>query len=426
MKISFPRPALCPAALVTLLVLPGASAAQDPGAGVDPPPRDGAVRMFLDCGRCDGSHIRREITFVNHVREADQAQVHVLVTDQPTGGGGRMFTLAFIGRQEFAGVDNTLQYHSIQGNTAAQERDGLTRVLALGLVAYAARTPVAQALTLRYAGDAPGATVAPPADPWRNWTFELYGGGSFNAETSQDSWSARYGFYANRVTEEWKIRLRPFFNHNARTIRRVDRDDIRIRQIRHGFESFVIRSAGPHWGIGVFGDYRTTTVDNLKHEVVITPAVEYSLFPYAEATRRSVTLTYRVGLEMVDYIEETIFEKTSETLGRHELEAAVRYRQPWGSVFSALTGAAYFHDLDLHRVTFNGNVSLRVGRGVSVNFGGNYQRVNDQLALPRGDASLEDILLQRRRLATSYRASGNLGLSYTFGSIFANVVNPRL
>jgi hypothetical protein len=57
--------------------------------------------------------------------------------------------------------------------------------------------------------------------------------------------------------------------------------------------------------------------------------------------------------------------------------------------------------------------------------GASYQRINDQLALPRGDASLEDILLDRRRLATSYRATGNMGLSYTFGSIFSNVVNPR-
>jgi hypothetical protein len=45
--------------------------------------------------------------------------------------------------------------------------------------------------------------------------------------------------------------------------------------------------------------------------------------------------------------------------------------------------------------------------------------------LPRRDASLEDVLLQRRRLATSYRGSGSVGLSYSFGSMFTNVVNPR-
>ena len=39
---------------------------------------------------------------------------------------------------------------------------------------------------------------------------------------------------------------------------------------------------------------------------------------------------------------------------------------------------------------------------------------------------LKDILLQRRQLATTYRSSLNSGLSCTFGSIFSNVVNPRL
>jgi hypothetical protein len=66
-----------------------------------------------------------------------------------------------------------------------------------------------------------------------------------------------------------------------------------------------------------------------------------------------------------------------------------------------------------------------VAQGLAVNFGVNFQRIHDQLSLPRGDASLEDVLLQRRRLATSYRTWGEVGLSYTFGSIYSNVVNPR-
>ncbi len=107
------------------------------------------------------------------------------------------------------------------------------------------------------------------------------------------------------------------------------------------------------------------------------------------------------------------------------MEASVQFRQPWGSVSSRLRGSQYLHDTSLYRMTFNGNVSLRLGRGISLNLGGSYQRINDQLSLPRGDASLEDILLERRRLATAYRGSANMGLSYTFGSIFTNVVNPR-
>jgi hypothetical protein len=388
--------------------------------------RDEAPLTYIDCRRrCDDAHWRQHIDFVNHVRDPDLAEVYILITDQPTGGGGRIFTLAFIGRDRFQGYDATLTYSTGQTDTRSEERDGLTGMLKLGLVPYVARTPLAPHLDLSF--NVPdGAAPRPQADPWQNWTFEIYGGGNLNDEATQGQWNARYGFYANRVTEDWKIRLRPYFNHNARTIRRDDRDDIRVNQRRHGFESYVIRSLGPHFGAGIFAEYITTTIDNLAHGITITPAVEYSLYPYDESSRRQITFTYRIGYEVADYIEETIYEQTEETLLNHSLNASVQLQQPWGSISSGLTGSRYFHDAENHRLTFNGNIQYRLGRGVSLNVGGSYQRINDQLSLPRGEASLEDILLQRRRLATSYRSAANIGLSYTFGSIFSNVVNPRL
>jgi hypothetical protein len=386
--------------------------------------RDDAPRVYIDCNRCDMTHVRRVITFVNHVRDPNVAQVHVFVTDQATGGGGRIHTLAYRGRGEFAGVENTLSYTEGQTDTSQETRAGLTRMLELGLVPYVARTPLASQIALSFRAQT--AAARPVADPWNNWTFEVYGGGSLSTETSQSSWNARYGFHANRVTEDWKIRLRPYFNNNGRTIRRTNAEDIRIDQRRHGFETYVIRSLGDHWGAGVFGSYVTSTIDNMAHGVEMAPAVEYSLFPYGEASTRQITLAYRMGYERADYIEETIYEQTEEDLVNQSLEASVRIRQPWGSIYSGLTGSNYLHDMSHHRLTFNSNVSYRLGRGVSLNVGGTYQRINDQLALPRRDASLEDILLQRRRLATSYRGSANVGLSYTFGSIYTNVVNPRL
>jgi hypothetical protein len=417
------------------LVIAGVAAALAPGtraqaqASPCPEPPEPSVEraeapfVFVECRRCSSAQIRQEIDFVNHVREPDQAQVHVLVTDQPTGAGGRRFTIAFIGRGEFQGVDNTLTYVSPQSNSYAEEQDGLAAILRLGLVPYAARTALAAQLSVHFDGDAVAAV--PAHDPWANWTFEVYGGGNANTETTQTAWNARYGFYANRVTEEWKIRVRPYFNHNVRSIRREGEDEIRTDQRRHGLETFIIRSVGPHLGIGFFADYATTTIDNIRHGVTITPAIEYSLFPYADATRRQITLTYRLGYEIADYFEETIFEKLDDRLLNQSLNAAVQFRQPWGAISSGLTGLRYFHDGDHHRLTADGNVSFRLGHGISLNVGGSYQRINDQLSLPRRDASLEDILLERTRLATAYRGSASVGLSYTFGSIFANVVNPR-
>ncbi len=40
-----------------------------------------ALTVFLDCDRCDDDYIRREITFVNYVRDRTESQVHLLITD---------------------------------------------------------------------------------------------------------------------------------------------------------------------------------------------------------------------------------------------------------------------------------------------------------------------------------------------------------
>lgn len=392
--------------------------------GTPPVTRADAPRVYIDCSRCDSQHIRTTVTFVNHVRDPAVADVYVLITDQPTGSGGRLYTLAFSGRSRFAEQRVTVTHAALQSDTWSQERDGVARALTTGLAPFVAQTSLASALTVRFDPPEVDADI-PELDPWRGWTFEVYGGGNLSTEVSQTAWNARYGFYANRVTDEWKVRARPYFNNNQRTIRREGRDDILLRQRRHGFEGFVIKSLGDHWGAGIFTDYLTTTVDNLDHRVRAAPALEYSYFPYAEASSRAATLTYRIGYEYADYIQETIFEKTREALSGHELEASVRIRQAWGSVSASVEGFNYFHDTSLHRVSMDASLSLRLGRGFSVNLGGGYERINDQISLPRGDASLEDILLERRRLATSYRGSGSVGLSYTFGSIFTNVVNPR-
>ncbi|MYD86469.1 MAG: hypothetical protein F4Y14_10020, partial [Acidobacteria bacterium] len=67
------------------------------GAAQQPREPNGAdlLRVFLDCGPCDDEYLRREIAFVNYVRDRRDAQVHVLVTRENTGGGGDAWTLDF-------------------------------------------------------------------------------------------------------------------------------------------------------------------------------------------------------------------------------------------------------------------------------------------------------------------------------------------
>ncbi len=72
-----------------------------------------------------------------------------------------------------------------------------------------------------------------------------------------------------------------------------------------------------------------------------------------------------------------------------------------------------------------GELSIRIARGLSVAAEINASRVRDQLALPARDATPEEILLRIRRLESGYQLNFGMSLTYTFGSIFSSVVNPR-
>ena len=59
--------------------------------------------------------------------------------EQDAGGGGEAFTLAFIGQRTYAGRGDTLTFVTNATMTNDEERQGLTRTLALGLVQFVAR-----------------------------------------------------------------------------------------------------------------------------------------------------------------------------------------------------------------------------------------------------------------------------------------------
>jgi len=52
--------------------------------------------------------------------------------------------------------------------------------------------------------------------------------------------------------------------------------------------------------------------------------------------------------------------------------------------------------------------------------------IRDQLFLPKGNSSLEEILLERKAIATDYAIDFRFGVAYTFGSVFNSIVNTRL
>lgn len=262
-------------------------------------------------------------------------------------------------------------------------------------------------------------------DPWNFWVIEVYGGGSYDREETRSSLHLRSGIFADRITRESKTRLRPYGNYYERNFK-TDDGTISSTRVRGGFDSYYIKSIADHWAIGAFGEIFISTYDNLLFSAELSPAIEYSLFPYEEATRRSIALAWRFGIGYYDYVEETIFDKTEEYLFGQAIVLSADFRQPWGNFRAGLVGFHHFHDFRSNRAEFSASINLRIIEGLSLNLSSGFNLINDQVAIPKADLSLEEILLEQRRRATTYRFSADIGLAYTFGSQITGVFNPRL
>ena len=395
--------------------------------------QDSAVRVFLDCPDtfCDFDYYRTEITFVNWVRDRQFAQVHILVTTQRTGGG-QEYALAFIGLERFAGTVDTLRWTSRTTDTQDDIRRGLVQTMRLGLVRFAAKTPVAEKLAISYT--APANAAAQVRDPWNYWVFSASLSGNFNGEKSIkfQYWSGRLS--AERLTERWKITFSanqsynqgdfstPLFDSSGTQI-----GEQKVRNINRGTNAntLIVRSLGAHWSLGVRGLASSSTFLNQTLAARIAPAIEYDVIPYSQSTRRLLTLRYEVGPTAYRYRDTTIFNRLRETRFSQSLNVALSIKQPWGSTGLSLEGSNYLYDFRKNRLTFFGNGDFRVYKGLSVSLLGSVGLIHDQLSIPKAGASEQDVLLQRRQLATSYQYFGLFQLRYTFGSKFANVVNPR-
>ena len=196
--------------LCILLAHAGVAAAQD--APTSAPDR---VRVFLDCSFfCDENYLRQEITVIDYMRDRKDADLHILVTTQSTGGGGTSYTIKFIGLARFAGIEQTLKYMAPQTATSDENRKGIAEVLKRGLVRYVLETPLAPRITVTFTPDAQAAKADPAKDPWNLWVFRANVGGSFNGEQSNKSRSLRGSASANRTTDDWRLSFSTSMNYS--------------------------------------------------------------------------------------------------------------------------------------------------------------------------------------------------------------------
>lgn len=411
--------------LATLFALeqPPQGAVQPQAPGGAPPPR---VQVFLDCSDCFADFLREETTFVDFVRDRNDADVHVIITSTETGSGGREYSVGFIGARGYVGRDVTLKAVTGTGDPEDVRRRHLLNALRVGLLQYVSRDGVPQNLELDVELRQPKAGAAGPRkDPWNSWVFSIDGSASIRGEESNRERTFNAEFSADRITPDWKISFGYEMDHEREEFDLDEDEPVDVRRREHDFSALIVKSLGEHWSLGTRGEIQSSTFDNIELRIAAAPAIEWNFFPYSAYQRRQLRSQYAVGLARQSYYEETLFGKFEETLPAHELSVTYDQRERWGSVEARVEWFQYLNDLSKNHLEADGDLSWRVLRGLSVSLEGSVSRVRDQISLRRRGATQEEILLRLRELQSDYEYDFSIGFTYSFGSIFSSIVNPR-
>ncbi len=405
--------------LCSLHLLTGYS--QETDVTVPDTTRSNAVKVFLDCRNCDMNYTRQEIPYINYVRDYREAQIYINVTTQSSGSGGNQYTYTFSGQKEFAGMNDTIVYSTSPDMTSTIVREKRTNILKMGLMRYVAKTPLANDIKISHN---PGLEAEVVEDRWNNWVFEISSEPYYSAEETAKRLQVWNSINITKITPELKLDIDLDQSSNKRRFIDEEYDTTYVKS-SNSLDVLLVKSLGNHWSAGLMWDNGTSSEANYNFYTEIMPAIEYDLYPYSEATHKQLRILYSIGYRYNRYIDSTIYDRVYDNFIKHELRIAYRVQEKWGSINISLAESNILTDPSKNSIYFWGNLRLRILRGLSLSLNGGVSYNNFQPNLRKGEISEADRLLQLKQLASSYRINGGAGLSYTFGSIYNNVVNPR-
>ena len=379
--------------------------------------RKDALNVFMEAS----DYVRKEIPYINYVRDIKDAGVYIISTSQRTGSGGNEFTYFLVGQNEFQGMRDTVTFVTTPDETLEGRRQKEVNTLKMGLMRYVAKTPLAEYMRISFS-EPLSETVS--TDKWNSWVFKGSFNGYLNGRKTYNSSYLSGNISGSRITEDWKINLNArYYTDNSKYI--IDEDVIKSHSDSKYLTALIVRSLSDHWSFGGSTALGSSSYSNKRLYYNLMPGIEYDLFPYSESTRRQLRILYSAGISLVQYTDTTIYDKIRENLWLHTLSASYEVVQKWGSIDFTLSYSNYFHDWSKNNLSFDGYLSLRIAKGLNVNFGGGAALIHDQLNIVKQDLSVDEILLQRKEIASQYQYFTSFGFTYTFGSIYNNVVNPR-
>jgi hypothetical protein len=385
------------------------------------------LNVFVDCSNtwCDMTFIRSEITAVNFSLDRIAADIHVLITSAQAGGGGDQYNVIFYGQNKYKGLNDTLRFIVSPIATDFESRDILVKYIKLGLAPSVAKTKAIEEISIVMKSDSvSGKSNQTVTDSWNYWVYRIGFDGSFSADQVYTSTWLNGSFSANRTTEREKINFR-IGGGIDRSKYTYDGETDLVHNYNYRASHFHIWSIGKKWGAGYETVYSSSTFSNNKGRAFLRTGIEYNLFPYTDVNNKLLTISYGPFIQHNSYYDTTIFNKKRELISGHMLLTSLTLNQKWGSIGFGVAYRNYFHNWKFYNLGANANMNIRITGGLSfyVDFWGSL--AHDQIFLSADGVDKEDVLTKRRQLGSNFNFRSWFGLTYRFGSILNNFVNPR-
>ena len=380
------------------------------------------LRVFLDGASESENYIKVKLWYIDYVRDRKQSQVHIIINSQPTASGGLQYSIRFLGHEKFENKNDTLQYTAKVENSNRENRDELTNVITMGLMPYLASNGQQKYMAFDYTDKTK--LVEQSVDKYKNWVYTATANTFLSGDKISEVLSADGSFSAARITDKWKTRLTAGLSYGSNNYETTTYNFTGKTVIKN-LKGLIVKSIDDHWSIGLEPAFYASTFSNVRSQFSIAPGIEYDVFPYSESVNDLFTFKYRLQPLYNTYIDNTVFNKNNEFLLNQIVDVTYTHIAPWGNISSTLTGSDYLNHAKAYRLDLVNQVNFRVAKGLFFNITGNASLINNQLSLSSVSLTPEQIILKQRETLTNFSYSMQIGVRYTFGSIFNNIVNPR-
>lgn len=392
------------------------------------------LSIYVDCSNtdCDLTYIRSEIKAVNFLLDNQAADVHILITSLQNGSGGSSFQMIFYGQKYFSNRADTLLFDTDRNSTEAEVRESILYYLKSGLVPFLIRTKEPQNLVIGFKESSDTSkssnSVVSEKDPWDYWIFRIGANGNINADANYQSSRFSSNISANRTTDKWKYGLIINGSKNQSTYSYDDgTGEIKYKVKNHDFSAYhyLVGSINQHWSWTYNARINQNTFSNFRLRSQFSAGVEYNIFPYKEVNNSLLTISYVLRVRDQRYYDTTVYNKLHDRFLTQAINVRLNKNQKWGNLSIGLYGEQFLNDRQFYNIGLDCDASIRISGGLFFNvyaFGG---VTRDQVFLPKGNATPQEVLARQRQLASDFNYFSGFGLNYRFGSKLNNFVNER-